>query len=145
MALELVKNGTSDEYSFGGTGLDPVTWASVTLDDTGTPATIDSTVLTTQLRATTYEYTGIAITPATEYTGIAVKLSLDNTNWFDALTSGAGGLDLGQIPDQDATGGTVTQTVYTKLTVTNDGTVDSTAVHGAYDAATLDLDYTENQ
>jgi len=144
MALELVKNGTSDEYSYGGAGTDPVT-NSTTLDDTGSPATEDSNTVTAQLRATTYEYTGISITPADEYTGIVKKLSLDNSNWFDALTSGTGGAAAGEIADMDATGGTQTTTVYIKDVVDNDGSVDSTAVHGAYDAATFDLEFTENQ
>lgn len=123
MSLAIVKNSTTDEYSYGADTSDPITIAAITLDDTGTPATIDSTVLTMQLRATTWRYTGISLTPASEATGLNWKLSLNQTNWFDTLTSGTGGDSVGEIADIDATSSTQTKTVYAKIVAANDGTV----------------------
>jgi hypothetical protein len=141
MSLALVKNGTSDEYSYGVDTSDPVTIADVTLDDTGSPATVSSTVLTTQLRATTWQYTGIAIAVNGEETGEDWKLSLDNTNWFDELTSGTGGDSAGQIADIDARSATQTKTVYFKKVVANDGSVSS----GQKTTPVVELSYTELQ
>jgi len=140
MAITLVKNGGSDEYSIG-TGLDPITLAA-SLDDTSTPATEDSDTETAQIRCTTYEYQDIALSIQTETdTGVDYKLSLDNTNWFDELTSGAGGDAAGEIDDIDATSGTVTKTVYIKAVVDNDGTASA----GLNDNAKVRLTATEIQ
>lgn len=140
MAITLVKTGTTDEYSIG-TGLDPVTLA-VTLDDTSSPATKDSDTEITQIRCTTYEYQDIALSIQTETdTGVDYKLSLNNTNWFDALTSGSGGDAAGEIDNIDATSGTVIKTVYIKTVVDNDGTTTS----GVNDNAKIRLVATEIQ
>lgn len=140
MAITLVKTGTTDEYSIG-TGLDPIA-TTVTLDDTSTPATEDSDVEVAQIRCTTFEYQDIAISIQTETdTGVDYKLSLDNTNWFDALTSGAGGDAAGEIDDIDATGGPEVKTVYIKAVVDNDGTTTA----GVNDNAKVRLTATEIQ
>lgn len=122
MSLQLVKNSTTDEYSYGGAGDDPVP-NTVTLDDSSTPATEETNILNLEIRATDYLYEAIALSIENEEAGINYELSLDNTNWFDALTSGAGGLDIGEIPDMDATTINKTQDVYVKAIVANDGSV----------------------
>jgi hypothetical protein len=138
MALQLVKNSTTDEYSFGGANDDPVS-LSVNLDDTG--GTEDSSTVTAQIRATTYLYTGIAMSIQSEESGIDYKLSLNNTNFFDSLTSGSGGDAAGEIADIDATSGAQTKTVYIKSVVNNNGTVTA----GNKTGAKVRLTGTENQ
>ena len=140
MSLQLVKHDTTDEYSYGGAGDDPVP-NTVTLDDSSSPATEDTNVLELDIRATTYEYTGIALSIVNEDTGVDYKLSLDNINWFDTLSSGSGGLDIGEIPDMDATEGVVVQNVYIKSVVDNDGSVTA----GTKTTPKLRLESTEIQ
>jgi hypothetical protein len=140
MAITLVKSGGTDEYSIG-TGLDPITLAA-TLDDTSSPATKDSDTEIAQIRCTTYKYEDVALSIQTETdTGVDYKLSLNGTNWFDALTSGSGGDAAGEIDDIDATSGTVTKTVYIKAVVSNTGN----AVAGVNDNAKVRLTATEIQ
>jgi len=138
MALQLVKNGTSDDFSFGGAGDDPIS-KSVNLDDTG--GTINTNTVTAQLRATTWDYTNISMSIQSEESGLDYKLSLDNTNWHDSLASGNGGDAAGQIANIDATGGTQTKTVYIRAVVNNNGTVTA----GQKTAAKVRLNFTENQ
>lgn len=140
MALILVKNGTSDEYSYNDAGTDPLSF-TVTLDDDGTPATIDSNVITAQIKATTYSYTGISVSVISEDTGIDYKLSLDNTNWFDSLTSGTGGDSAGQINTMNAVSATVNKTIYIKAIINNNGTVSA----GTKTIPNIRLAFTENQ
>ena len=138
MALQLVKNSTTDEYSFDGAGDDPIS-KTVNLDDTG--GTEDSSIVTAQIRATTYSYTGISMSIQSEESGIDYKLSLNNTNFFDSLTSGNGGDAVGEIADIDATAEVQTKTVYVKAVVANDGSVTA----GDKTAAKVRLTGTENQ
>lgn len=140
MALILVKNGTSDEFSLGDE-LDPVVNA-VTLDDDSSPATVDSDSVNFEIKASTYNYTGIALSVTSEEAGIDYKLSLNNTDWHDSLTGGASDdLVNGVIGDMDATGGDVTKDVYIKAVVDNDGSVSS----GNHATPNLQLTATENQ
>ena len=139
MSLTLVKNGTTDEYSYGD-GTDPLSF-TVTLDDDNDPTTINSNTVTAQIRATTYLYTGISMSVVNEDSGIDYKLSLDNTNWFNSLASGTGGDSVGQIPNMDATGSTVTDLVYIRATINNNGTVTA----GTKTTPNIRLSFTENQ
>jgi hypothetical protein len=139
MSLTLVKQGTTDEFSFGGSGSDPVSLTAA-LNDTG--GTLDTNVVTTELLATTHEYTDITLDIPSEDTSIDFKFSLDNVNWHDDLDSSpSGDLAAGTIPEPDATGGDVRQTVYIKAVVDNDGTVSA----NTYEDAQVSLAFTENQ
>ena len=140
MALQLVKNSTTDEFSFGGAGDDPIS-KSVNLDDSGSPATIDTNTITAQIRATTYLYSNISMSVISEDAGIDYKLSLNNTNFFDSLASGNGGDAAGEIPNIDATSETQTKTVYIKAVVDNDGSVSA----GDKTTPKIRLSRTENQ
>jgi hypothetical protein len=140
MAFQLVKTGTTDAISTGD-GTDPWSISGVTLNQSGTPATIDSSPVQAELLAQTYLYSGISMQLISEAAGIDYKLSLDNTNWFDALTSGAGGDAAGEIADMDATGSDVRKTVYMKVVVANDGSVTA----GTKTAPDIRITRTENQ
>jgi len=140
MSLKLVKKSTSDDFS-SGDGTDPVSM-SVTLDDSSSPATIDSDVVNAELLATTYSYTGIALSIVSEESGVDFKLSLDNTNWHDALTSGT--VDdavAGEIGNMDASGTDQRTDIYIKTVNDNDGGVSA----GQHTAADIRLTATENQ
>ena len=139
MAIILVKNGTADEYSYGD-GTDPISFTD-TLTDSGSPSTIDSSIVHTQIKASTYLYSNIAVTIVNEQTGMDYKLSLNQTNWFDSLTSGAGGDTVGQIANMDGTTGDKTEDVYIKCVVANDGSVSS----GTKTTPDVRLAWTENQ
>jgi hypothetical protein len=139
MSLILVKQGTTDEFSFDDSGSDPVSLAA-TLTDEGT--TVDTNVVIAELLATTYAYTDITVDIPSEDTGIDFKFSLDDVNWYDNLNSSpSGNLPAGTIPEPDATGGDVRQTVYIKAVVDNDGTVPT----DLYEDAQVQLSFTENQ
>lgn len=122
MSLVLVKEATTDEYSFGGAGDDPIP-NTVTLDDDNVPPEMTSNVVIFQIRATNYTYEGISLAVINEETGINYQLSLDNINYFESLVSGNGGDANGEIADIDATGGAVTKDVYAKVFVANDGSI----------------------
>jgi hypothetical protein len=139
MSLTLVKQGTTDEFSFDGSGSDPVSLAA-TLNDTG--GTLDSNVVTAELLATTHAYTDITLDISSEDAGIDFKLSLDGVNYHDDLDSSpSGDLAAGTIPEPDASGGDVRQTVYIKAVIDNDGTVSA----NTYEDAQVSLAFTENQ
>jgi hypothetical protein len=121
MALKLVKKGTTDEFSFGDNA-DPITFQNVGIDNSGDPPTIESSVLNVELLATASVYRP-AFNILSEETGIDYKLSLDNSNWFDALTYGTGGDAAGEINEIDASGGDVRKDIYIKVVVSNDGSV----------------------
>ena len=134
MAITLVKKGTTDEFSFDGSGSDRINFGNVTLDDTGTPPEIESTPLNVEILATTYLYDNVDLTIQSEQAGVDMKLSLDNSTWFDALTSV-------QIGDIDATGSDQRVDIYVKAEVANDGTVSA----GSITAPDIRLTATENQ
>lgn len=121
MALALVKNGTTDEFSVGD-GSDPITLADVQLDETG--GTVDSAVLNIEIRADTYLYENIGLSVQNEESGIDWKFSLDQSNWHDSLVGGAADDAVaGEIGPMDATGAPVTKDIYLKAVVTNTSAV----------------------
>jgi|AVFP01.1.fsa_nt_gi hypothetical protein len=141
MSIRLVRPGTTDEFSFGGDGSDPLTLAAQ-LDDSGTPPTIDSNIYSAELLATQYSYTDIEIDVGDEDTGIDIQYSLDNINWHDDIDSSpAGDLARGTIPEPDASGGDIRIPVYIKASVNNDGSVAT----DLYEDATIDVTATEHQ
>lgn len=140
MALILVKNGTSDEYSYNDAGTNPLSF-TVTLDDDGTPATILSNTVTAQIKATTYSYTGISVSVINEDPGIDYKLSLNIINWFDSLTSGTSGDSAGQINTMNAVSAPVYKTIYVRALTNNNGTVSA----GTKTTPNIRLAFTENQ
>lgn len=138
MAIKLVKKSTNDEFSYE-TELDPVTLSAI-VDGSGTPTTVDSTTVNFEIRASTYEYEDIVLSIHDEDSGINYKLSLNNVNWHDALTSGlVDDLVNGVIGDMDGTGSDELQDVYIKAVITNDGSVDM----GSYSIPSLRLDAKE--
>ena len=140
MSFELVKKGTTDQFSTG-SGNDPVS-NEVTLNDTGTPVTIDSDVVNVELFAQDYLYTSISMQLINEETGIDYQLSLDNSNWFNLLSSGSVNDDsAGIIGDLNASGSFLRKDVYVKSVNSNDGTVSI----GNHTIPDLQINFTENQ
>lgn len=113
MSLKLSKNNAPvyDYYSEGD-GSDPVSVA-VTLDGDGTPATIDSNVITAYLVATVFKYTGIVVQPVTEDAGVNWQVSLDNVVWAESVAPA----------DMDALAADQVTTIYLKAVTDNDGSV----------------------
>jgi hypothetical protein len=128
--LQLVKKNTTDPFSTGD-GSDPIVTDMSPLDDSGTPATIESEVLNVEILATDYEYSTILLEIISEEAGIDYKLSLDNVSFVDTLT----------VPDIDASGADQRVDVYIKTVVANDGSVSA----GSYAAPDIRLTRTENQ
>lgn len=143
MALQLIKNGTSgspDEYSIDPSGADPVNMGTVILDDTGTPVYEFSSVVQTQLLATTYVYTSITVSLTTETAGVNYELSLTGANptsvpgtggWGETLNFASLGIASSQ-EDVD---------VFVRTAVTNNGSVNP----GQDIVCNIRIDATENQ
>jgi len=131
MGLQLVKKGTTDEFSFDGSGSDPVDVGTVNLDDTGTPPTVDSSIVNVEILATTFDYTGLGMSIVTEEAGVDYQLSLDGVVFTDTISP----------IDMDATGADVRQDVWIMTVVDNDGSVAA----GDHTGADVRLVATENQ
>lgn len=131
MALNLSKNNAPvyDYYSTGDNS-DPVT---VTGTLNGAGGTLDSSVVTAYLVATTYRYTAISLTVSNEQAGIDWKLSLNNSTWLDTVTP----------TDMDALSVDVVTPVYIKAVLTNDGSGNQ-PVTGIYTTPDIRIQATEN-
>jgi hypothetical protein len=123
MAITLVKKGTTDEFSFGDNS-DPITFQNVNIDNSGDPPTIESPILNVELLSTENIYHPV-LSIISEETGIDYKLSLDNSNWFDALSYGTGGDAAGEINEIDASGDDVRKDIYIKIIIANNGSVST--------------------
>ena len=83
MSLKLSKTSTIPyDYFSESTGLNPIT-TQVTLDNTG--GIKPSDVISVFLIATQFNYTGIAVAPVSEQTGINWRVSLDNLVWSESV------------------------------------------------------------
>lgn len=128
MSLKLSKTNTTPyEYFSESTGLNPIT-TQVTLDNTG--GIKPSEVVTTFLVATTFNYTGIIISPVNEEAGINWKVSLDNSTWFDSVN----------LSSMDALLDDQVISIYFGAAVNNDGSVTT----GNYIHCKVKITATEN-
>lgn len=108
----------------------PAAPATVTLDNTGSPATVDSAVVDLYLIARTYNYTGIAMSIANEQAGMDWKLSADaGTTYKDSL-------DSTDLPAMDATSADVVKAIKVKAVVANNATV-ATGIYTVPDIQTV--------
>ena len=111
MSLKLSKNNIIPyQYYSESTGLTPIT-TQVVLDNTG--GIKGSDVVSAFLIATTFNYTGINVSPVSEQAGINWRVSLDNIVWAEFVTPSA--MDA-LIEDQNIP-------IYFAAVVANDGTV----------------------
>jgi len=131
MGLQLVKKGTTDEFSFDGSGSDPVDVGTVNLDDTGTPPDVDSSIVNAEILATVYDYTGLGMSLITETTGVDYQLSLDGSAFSESISP----------VDMAGSGGDVRQDVWIKTIIDNDGSVAA----GSNVTADIRLVSTQNQ
>ena len=108
----------------------PAAPATVTLDNSGSPATVDSAVVDLYLIARTYNYTGIAMSIANEQAGMDWKLSADaGTTYEDSL-------DSTDLPAMDATSADQVKAIKVKAVVANNATV-ATGVYTVPDIQTV--------
>ena len=108
----------------------PAAPATVTLDNSGSPATVDSAVVDLYLIARTYNYTGIAMSIANEQAGMDWKLSADaGTTYEDSL-------DSTDLPAMDATSTDQVKAIKAKCVVSNNGTV-ATGIYAVPDIQTV--------
>jgi len=111
MSLKLSKNNTVPyNYYSENTNLNPIT-TQVTLTNTG--GVRPSDIIIAFLVATTFNYTGITITPISEEVGINWRVSLDNIIWSESVSPS----------DMDALLSDVNIPIYIGAVVNNDGTV----------------------
>lgn len=109
--LKLSKNtAPAYDYYSEGDGSDPVPSTAAV---SGTGGSALGAVVTAYLVATTYNYTGIAVTPVSEETGINWQVSLDNSTWLETVSPA----------DMDARVTDQVTTIYLRPTVANDGSV----------------------
>ena len=128
--LKLSKNNTPVyDYFSEGDGSDPV---SVTGSVNGAGGTLDSSVVTMYLVATTFRYIGITLSVTGEQTGIDWKLSLDNAVFADTRTPA----------DMNALGGDQVIVVYAKAVITNDGSGNQ-PITGVYAVPNIQISATE--
>lgn len=111
MSLKISKNNTIPyNYFSENTGINPIL-TQVILDNTG--GIKGSDVVTTFLVATTFNYTGIVVTPINEETGINWRVSLDNIIWSEFVN----------VSDMDALQSDKITSIYFAAVVANDGSV----------------------
>lgn len=108
----------------------PAAPATVTLGNSGSPATVDSAVVDLYLIARTYNYTGIAMSIANEQAGMDWKLSADaGTTYEDSL-------DSTDLPAMDATSADQVKAIKIKAVVANNATV-ATGIYTVPDIQTV--------
>lgn len=131
MAIKLVKEGTSTEYSPGGApaGTDPINMGTRVVDDTGTPATFYN-YETVDVQVTTYTYTNVIFSTQNEVAALNYELSLGNA------TSGPWSESTAPITLNPGT-----SKLYIRCTVDNNGGT----IPGANTQAKIRVDAVENQ
>lgn len=135
MSLKLAKNNTPTyDYFSEGDGTDPL---SVSGTVNGSGGTVDSNVVDVYLVATTYRYTGIALSLLNEDTAkINWKISADaGATWKDSLTST-------DLPDMNALSADQTKALKVKAVFTNDATGNQPAT-GIYTVPDIRITATE--
>lgn len=135
MSLKLAKNNTPTyDYFSEGDGTDPL---SVSATVTGGGGTVDSNVVDVYLVATTYRYTGIALSLVNEDAPkINWKISADaGATWKDSLSST-------DLPDMNALSADQTKALKVKAVLTNDGTANQPAT-GVYTVPDIRITATE--
>lgn len=136
MSLKLSSNNVvAYNYYSSGTGATPL---SVSATVSGAGGTVDSTVVDCYLIATTYRYSGIAMSLVSEDpTKINWKMSADaGVTWKDSLTST-------DLPDMNALSADQTKALKIKAVITNDGTANQPAT-GTYTTPDIQITATEN-
>jgi hypothetical protein len=130
MSLKLASNNAPAYlYYSSGDGSSPV---SVSGTITGTGGTVDSTVVTMYLIATTFRYTGITLSLVNEQAGMDWKLSLDNITFADTRAPA----------DMNALVTDQVITVYAKCVLANDGSGNQ-PVTGIYTVPDIRITATE--
>lgn len=135
MSLKLSKNNTPVyDYFSEGDGTDPI---SVSGTVNGSEGTVDSNVVDVYLIATTYRYTGIALSLLNEDAAkINWKISADaGATWKDSLTST-------DLPDMNALSADQTKALKVKAVFTNDGGASQPAT-GIYTVPDIRITATE--
>lgn len=131
MSIGLSKtNSEPYDYYSTGDGSDPI---SVSGTVSGSGGTIDSSVVTAYLVATTFRYSGIILSAVNEQTGIDWQLSLNNSTWANSITPA----------DINAISLDVVTTIYLKAVLTNDGSGNQPAT-GIYTNPDIRIQATEN-
>lgn len=103
---------------------------SVTVDNSGSPATISSASQTLYLVARDFNYTGITVGMINEEAGMNWQLSANNSTWVESLSPS----------DMNALSSDQVTTVYAKCVVNNNGTVAT----GVYSVPDIQTAATEN-
>jgi hypothetical protein len=137
MSLKITKDNTAtpDEYS-SGDGTDPVS-VSLTLNGSGTPATVSATPATDIFvwadddTGSIDNYSGVAVGITGADTGITWELSLDgSTNWGASIN----------LADLDVSVSHQAVQIYARATALNDGSVAT----ANYTTADIEVSATEN-
>lgn len=123
MSLKIATNNApAYDYLSEGDGSNPAA-SSATVNGTG--GTSIGTVLILYLIATTYNYTGLSVTPVNETAGINWQVSLNGSAWAESVNPG----------DMDARAGDQVTTLYLRPVVDNDGSVGV----GTYTACDIEV------
>lgn len=123
MSLKIATNNApAYAYLSEGDGSNPAASAATV---NGTGGTSIGTVLLLYLIATTYNYTGISVTPVNEEAGVNWQVSLNGSAWAETVSPA----------DMDARAGDQVIAIYLRPVVNNDGSVPV----GTYTACNIEV------
>lgn len=137
MTIQLTKDATASPAVYSSsTGLDPVS-VSVTLDGTGSPATVVGTPV-----ANTFVWANDDTTDIANYSSIDVGITGSDTGvtWELSLNGSTGWASSISLSDMDVSASYDTTQIYARCTVLNDGSVPT----ASYTTADIQITATEN-